>query len=113
MATNPGGPIAACPRCGQANPGPVACPRCGVIFAKLRPRTAPSATSSADDEAEETRSGFPWLSASAVVLVAVCTVAGWRSLRAPRPNLGVRMAPTVGVRTLSQSREPREAEPLQ
>ena len=111
MATNPGGPIAACPRCGQANPGPVACPRCGVIFAKLRPRTAPSATSSADDEAEETRSGFPWLSASAVVLVAVCTVAGWRSLRAPRPNPGVRMAPTVGVRTLSQSREPREAEP--
>jgi tetratricopeptide (TPR) repeat protein len=111
MATNPGGSHAACPRCGQADPGPVACPRCGVIFAKIRARTAPPAATSADDEEEETRSGFPWLSAFAVVLVAVCAVAGWRGLRAPRPNPGVRMAQTGGPRAVSQPREPREAEP--
>ena len=112
MATNPGGPIAACPRCGQANPGPVACPRCGVIFAKLRPRTAPPAASSADEEdEEEARSGFPWLGAFAVVLVAICSVAGWRSLRAPRPAPVVRMAQTGSLGTLPKASDPHEAEP--
>src|SRR5439155_19494428 len=78
---------AACPRCGQADPGPVACPRCGVVFAKIRSRaTAPPAASEGDDGDP---TPFPWGGALAIALVAVCAVAGWRSLRAPaRPAVG-------------------------
>ena len=72
----------ACPRCGQADPGPVACPRCGVIFAKIRARTVPAPPPREATDAES-RSGFPWSSAFAIALVAVCSVAGWRGLRAP------------------------------
>jgi len=70
-----------CPRCGQANPGPVACPRCGVIFSKIRPRTAPVQVPR--DDSDDTRSALPWWNALALVLVVACGVAGWRSLRAP------------------------------
>ena len=75
---------AGCPRCGQTNPGPVACPRCGVIFAKIRSRTAPAPVAT-DVDSDDAPSTFPWGNALAAVLVVVSGVAGWRSLRAPVP----------------------------
>jgi len=75
---------AGCPRCGQTNPGPVACPRCGVIFAKIRSRTAPASVAT-DVDSDDAPSTFPWGNALAAVLVVVSGVAGWRSLRAPVP----------------------------
>ncbi len=71
-----------CPRCGQANPGPVACPRCGVIFAKIRPRTVP-ARAATDADSDDAPSAFSWWNAVALALLVVSGVAGWRSLRAP------------------------------
>lgn len=100
----------ACPRCGQADPGPVACPRCGVIFAKIRARVAP-ATAAAAIEADEEPRRFPWGGALAIALVAVCAVAGWRALRAPRPTPVVRMPRTPELRTLSKPNDPPVLEP--
>jgi Tetratricopeptide repeat len=74
----------ACPRCGQTDPGLVACSRCGVIFAKVRARRAAVAAPAPVDEGERERR-FPWGNVALVALVAVCGVAGWRTLRAPRP----------------------------
>jgi tetratricopeptide (TPR) repeat protein len=103
-ASTPGG--GACPRCGQADPGPVACPRCGVIFAKLRARSTPTpAPTEVDDHSGP---GFSWWNVGAIVLVAVCTVAGWRSLRSPAaPGAAAR---TADVRP-SRSEAPPAAEP--
>jgi len=104
---------AACPRCGQPSPGPVACPRCGVIFAKIRTRAAAPApgavVTEAHDEDEPRR--FPWGGALAIALVAVCSVAGWRSLRTPRPAATVRTLPRPELRTLSKPAEPAAPEP--
>ena len=71
-----------CPRCGQANPGPVACPRCGVIFAKIRPRTM-AARVATDADSDDAPSAFSWLNALLLVLLVGSGVAAWRSLRAP------------------------------
>lgn len=92
-----------CPRCGQADPGPVACPRCGVIFAKIRPR---STSAPARDEADH-RSGFSWWNAGAIVLVVVCGVGAWRSVRSPRPA----PAAPVGEARPSPSEAPPAVEP--
>jgi tetratricopeptide (TPR) repeat protein len=87
-STSGGGP---CPRCGQADPGPVACPRCGVIFAKLRARSAPAA--STPQLNDDTSSRFSWWNVGAVLLVTVCGVAGWRNLRSPAtPGAAARAA---------------------
>jgi len=91
-----------CPRCGQANPGPVACPRCGVIFAKIRPRTAPAQVAT-DADSDDTPTAFPWGNALAVVLVVVSGIAGWRSLRAP---VRVTKAPPAEVRAPLESLPP-------
>jgi tetratricopeptide (TPR) repeat protein len=111
MATNPGGSPAACPRCGQADPGPVACPRCGIVFAKIRTRATQPPASRADDQDEDTSSGFPWLGAFAVVLVTICAVAGWRSLRAPPRAPAVRATQASDTRASVARSDPREAEP--
>jgi len=109
MATSPtnAGPSssAACPRCGQANPGLEACSRCGVIFAKIRTRTTPSPSlrETGHDDDEESRPGFPWGGALAIALVAVCGVAGWRGLHAPRPTPAVRVPRTPDLRTLPRT----------
>src|SRR2546422_7480165 len=91
-----------CPRCGEANPGPVACPRCGVIFAKIRPRTAPAQVAT-DADSDDTPTAFPWGNALAVVLVVVSGIAGWRSLRAP---VRVTKAPPAEVRAPLESLPP-------
>lgn len=91
-----------CPRCGQANPGPVACPRCGVIFAKIRSRTAPAQVAT-DADSDDAPSTFPWWNALAAVLVVVSGVAGWRSLRAPVPPT---KAPAAESRTSHESPPP-------
>jgi tetratricopeptide (TPR) repeat protein len=63
----------------------VACPRCGVIFAKIRARSAPPpATIYAP--AEDPPSAFSWGNVLALVVVVVCGVVGWRGLRAPAPS---------------------------
>jgi len=87
---------ASCPRCGQANPGPVACPRCGVIFSKIRPRTAPVQVPR--DDSDDTRSAFPWWNVLALVLVVACGVAGWRGLRAPARATGAPPAESRAAR---------------
>jgi tetratricopeptide (TPR) repeat protein len=81
----------ACPRCGQPDPGPVACPRCGVIFSKLRTRAAPAPAGEAP--ADDASAGFPWGNAAAVVLVAVCSVVGWRTLRSDRSRPVAKVPP--------------------
>jgi hypothetical protein len=88
-----------CPRCGQANPGPVACPRCGVIFAKFRPRSAPAKVAT-DADSDDAPSAFPWGNALAIVAVVVSGFAGWRTLRAPVPPS---KAPPAEVRAPAQS----------
>jgi tetratricopeptide (TPR) repeat protein len=87
-----------CPRCGQADPGPVACPRCGVIFAKIRARSAPL-PATIYPPAEDRPSTFSWGNVLALVVVIVCGVVGWRGLRAP-----VRSSPPAAV---AESRAPR------
>ncbi len=88
----------------------MACPRCGVIFAKIRTRAAPTPVPRIADE-EEPRPGFPWLSAFAVVLVAVCAVAGWRNLRTPPPTRAPRTAPSAPLSPSSPPTDPRAPEP--
>ena len=85
---------AACPRCGQPDPGPAACPRCGVIFAKMKTRASPAAEAPGAIDAADEASSFRWSNVLVPAVLLVCSIAAWRNLRSPARPAPVRATGT-------------------